>query len=114
MDTKDHLYVLWTSGEKTTFDEMVYMYTLNSMKRQWWKGVTLIIWGASAELAGTNREVQEKLKELSAAGVQLTACKACADHLSVSELFERANIEVKYWGTPLTELLKSDVKMITI
>lgn len=114
MDTKDHLYVLWTSGEKATFDEMVYMYTLNSMKRQWWKEVTLIIWGASAELVGTNQEVQAKLKELSIAGVELTACKACADNLSVSGIFEKNHIELKYWGTPLTELLKADVKMITI
>lgn len=114
MDTKDHLYVLWTSGEKTTFDEMVYMYTLNSMKRQWWKEVTLIIWGASANLAGANEEVRAKLKELAAAGVHLTACKACTDHLSVSAIFEQENIEVKYWGTSLTELLKADVKMITI
>ncbi|MBN2616135.1 MAG: DsrE family protein [Bacteroidales bacterium] len=114
MDTKDHLYVLWTSSEKATFDEMVYMYTLNGMKRQWWSEITLIIWGASAELVGTNPEVQQKLKELAAAGVHLTACKACADNLSVSGIFEKDHIELKYWGTPLTELLRSDAKMITI
>jgi len=114
METKDHLYVLWTSGEKATFDEMVYMYTLNSMKRQWWKEITLIIWGASATLAGTDADVLKKLKELSEAGVHLTACKACAEHLSVSERFEKEGIEVIYWGTPLTELLKSDKKIITI
>lgn len=110
----DELHILWTSGEKTTFDEMVYMYSLNAMKRGWWKSITLIIWGASAELTGNNKEVQRKLKELQAAGVYISACKACADNLSVSDLFEKEQIELKYWGNPLTELLKADVKMITI
>ena len=110
----DHLYILWTSGEKITFDEMVYMYSLNAMKREWWKNITLIIWGASAELTGNNKEVQQKLKALHEAGVFLTACKACADNLKVSEVFERENIELKYWGTPLTELLQSDKKLITV
>lgn len=43
METKDNLTILWTSGDKTTFDEMVYMYALNSLKRSWWKKVTLVI-----------------------------------------------------------------------
>ena len=114
MEAKDKLFILWTSGEKLTFDEMVFMYAYNSMKRQWWKEVTLIIWGASAELAGTDFIVQQKLKELNEAGVKLTACKGCADDLNFTETFEKLGVEVKYWGTPLTEVLKSEAKLITV
>jgi len=98
METKDKLYILWASGEKFTFDEMVFMYALNSLKHQWWKEVTLIIWGASAMLAGKDFVVQQKIK----------------DNLSLSESFEKMGIEVKYWGTPLTRILRSDAKLITI
>ncbi len=93
---------------------MVFMYAYNSVKRQWWKEVTLIIWGASARLSGTDFVVQQKLKELHAVGVRISACKGCADDLNLSETFEKMGIEVKYWGTPLTEVLRSKAQLITI
>ncbi len=114
MEAKDKLYILWTSGDKITFDEMVYMYALNSLKHNWWKEVTLIIWGASAKLAGNDFVVQQELKELAEAGVHITACKGCADNLSLSATFEKMGIEVKYWGTPFTRILRSEAKVITV
>lgn len=114
MNQPDTLYILWTSGEIETFDEMVFMYALNAKKRNWWQGVTVIIWGASAKLAGKDELVQLKIKELTENGVHVTACKACADDLSVAKLLEDIGVEVKYWGNPLTEILKSDAKLITI
>ena len=114
METKEKLYILWTSGEKVTFDEMVFMYALNSLKHQWWKDVTLIIWGASAALVGKDFVVQQEIKELSEAGVHITACKGCADNLSLSGTFEKMGIEVKYWGTPLTRILRSKARLITV
>ena len=114
MEAKDKLFILWTSGEKLTFDEMVFMYAYNSLKRGWWKEVTLIIWGASAKLAGEDTQVQHKLKKLSQEGIKLTACKACADDLNATGVLEELEVEVKYWGTPLTEVLNSESKLITI
>jgi len=114
MEKTDKLYLLWTSGEKITFDEMVFMYALNSIKRHWWKEVTLIIWGASAHLVETDQEVRNKLKVLFDAGVQISACKGCADNLKVTDLLEKLGVEVKYWGVPLTELLHADEKILTI
>lgn len=114
MEAKDKLFILWTSSEKLTFDEMVFMYAYNSMKHGWWKDITLIIWGASAKLAGEDIQVQHKLKKLSEVGVKLTACKACADDLNATGALENLDIEVKYWGTPLTDVLNSEAKLITI
>ena len=40
-------------------------------------------------------------------GVHITACKASTDQLGVTEDLEKLNIEIKYWGEPLTEILKT-------
>lgn len=114
MDSKSHLYVLWTNDNLITTEKMVFMYTINSLKHGWWDEVTLIIWGAPANLVGEDKKVQKLIRDALAAGVHVTACKACADQLGVTERLENLNIEVKYWGAPLTEILKSGEKLITI
>jgi hypothetical protein len=114
MSKKTHLYVLWTNDNLITAEKMVFMYTINSLIHGWWKKVTLIVWGATAKLVSENADIQEKIKEALDAGVHVTACKACTDQLGVSETLEKLNIEVKYWGTPLTEILASEEKLLTI
>lgn len=114
MNDKDHLYLLWTNSDPITADKMVFMYALNGLKHGWWKEVTVIIWGSPARLVGENAEIHSKVKKLLAAGVKFTACKACADQLGVTEKLENLGIEVKYWGQPLTELIKSGKFLLTI
>jgi len=114
MNDKDHLYILWTNSDPITADKMVFMYALNGLKHGWWKEVTVIIWGSPAKLVGENADIQSKIKELLAAGVKFSACKACADQLGVTEKLESLGIEVKYWGEPLTELIKSGKFLLTI
>ncbi|MBN1931671.1 MAG: DsrE family protein [Desulfobacterales bacterium] len=109
-----HLYVLWTSDNKVTAEKMVFMYTINSLLQGWWEKVTLIIWGASAQLVSENVKIQEKIKEAMDAGVHITACKACADQLGVTEKLEKQKIEVKYLGQPLTEILKNNEHLVTV
>jgi len=114
MSNKTHLYVLWTNDNPITAEKMVFMYTINSLIHGWWKKVTLIIWGAPAKLVSEDVKMQEKVKEALDAGVHITACKACADQLGVTETLEKLGIEVKYWGVPLTELLTSQEALLTI
>ena len=114
MSTKGHLYVLWTNADPVTAEKMVFMYTINSLLKGWWEEVTLVVWGATAQLVGENAVIQAKIKEARAAGVHITACKACADQLGVTATLEDLGIEVIYWGVPLTDLLKNDEKLITI
>jgi hypothetical protein len=111
---KTHLYVLWTNDNPITAEKMVFMYTINSLKRGWWEKVTLIIWGATAQLVGEDVTIQAKIKEALDAGVHVTACKACADQLGVTETLEKLHVEVKFWGQPLTEVLKNNEKLLTI
>jgi len=47
MAEAEHLYILWTNGDPVTAEKMVLMYGLNSLKHDWWKKVTIIVWGAT-------------------------------------------------------------------
>ncbi len=114
MNDKEHLYILWTNSDPVTADKMVFMYALNGLKKKWWKEITIVIWGSTAKLTGENPEIQSKIKELLAAGVKISACKACADELGVTEKLENLGIEVKYWGQPLTEIIKTGQFLLTI
>ena len=56
------LYILWTNADVITSDKMVMMYATNSMLHHWWDEVTVIIWGATAQLVAENAMMQEKIK----------------------------------------------------
>lgn len=112
--TKIHLYVLWTNDNLITADKMVFMYTINSLLYGWWEDVTLIVWGATAQLASENEQIQSRIQEAQDAGVEVVACKACADQLGVSEKLEALGIEVKYTGVMMTGILKNDEALLTI
>jgi len=114
MSNKKHLYVLWTNDNRITAEKMVFMYTVNSLLKGWWEKVTLIIWGAPVKLVSEDEDIQKMVKKALEAGVYITACKACADQLGATEILEKLNIEVKYWGVPLTDLLQSNEKVLTI
>ena len=114
MEEKNHLYILWTNGDPITAEKMVFMYAINSRLRGWWDEVTLIIWGTPAKLSAEHPEIQDKIREALDAGVQISACKACADQLGVTETLEKMDVEVKYWGEPLTKVLKSEESLLTI
>ena len=114
MSEKKHLYVLWTSGDPITAEKMVLMYTTNALKHDWWEEVTLVLWGAASQLAAENTAVQERLREAQEAGVYVTACKACADQLGVTEALEALGVEVQYLGVALTNILKNEEALLTI
>lgn len=114
MNSKTHLYVLWTNDNPLTAEKMVFMYAVNSLIHGWWDKVTLIIWGATTKLVSEDINIQRKIEEALNAGVHITACKACADQLKVTEILEKMNIEVKYWGDPLTQILKNQDTLLTL
>ncbi|THB74072.1 MAG: DsrE family protein [Desulfobulbaceae bacterium] len=114
MENKTDLYILWTSDNPITAEKMVFMYGINSLLRNWWERVTIIVWGAAVEVAAENQLVKEKIKEALDTGVHLTACKACADQLGATDNLESQGIEVIYWGEPLTSLLKDNQTLLTI
>jgi hypothetical protein len=111
---KTKLYILWTNADIITSEKMVMMYGINSKLHDWWSEVTIIIWGAPAKLVAENILIQEKIKMAIHTGVNVSACKACADQLGVSDILLSLGIEVKYWGEGLTEILKENETLLTI
>lgn len=109
----DSLFILWTSGDRDVAIEMVFMYALNAKNNGWFDDVELCIWGPSAFLAVEDEEINVRLTYMMRQGVKVSACKACTDHLDLSDRLEEMDIDVRYMGEPLSMNLKSDVKVLT-
>ncbi len=105
--------VVWTSGDRDVALKMVFMYTLNAKSRNWFDEVRLVVWGPSAKLLSVDEELQQEVAKMKDAGIELVACKACADSYGVSEKLEQLGVEVKYMGVPLSDMLKQDWKVVT-
>lgn len=111
--SNNKLNVLWTSADREVALKTVFMYAFNSKLNGWWKNVKLIIWGPSAKLLSVDTELQHYIKKMLEHGVDVVACRACADSYGVSEGLEKLGIEVKYMGKPLTELLQANETLLT-
>lgn len=107
------LVVVWTSGDREVALKMVYMYTYNAKKNEWWDKIRFVVWGPSSKLLSEDKELQDYLKKMKEVGVELLACKACADMYGVSEKLEDLGIEVKYMGKDLTEMLQGGWTSLT-
>jgi len=86
---------------------------LNSRRFGWWDDITLVVWGPSAKLLAEDQELQEYILKIKEAGVDLKACKACADMYGVSEKLEELGITVKYMGE-LTDYIKEGRHLLTL
>lgn len=107
------LAVVWTSADKEVTMKMVYMYTFNAKKQGWFDTVQFIIWGPSSKLLSEDTELQDYLRKMKDAGVEIVACKACSDMYGVSGTLVELGVDVKYMGKPLSDILKSDWKVLT-
>lgn len=108
------ILILWTSGEKETALDMVFMYAMNSLIHGWWDEVTVLVWGASTRLAAEDIEVQHRISTAIEDGVRVIACRRCAENLSVTGQLEELGIEVFYTGEFLTGWLRSGDKLLTV
>ena len=113
-DLSNSLLVLWTSGDKEVAQNMVFMYVYNAKKNKWWGRVRMLIWGPSAKLLSEDKDLQAGLTQMKEIGVELYACKACADRYGVGEKLIELGVTVKYTGTDLTDWLKAGWINLTI
>jgi hypothetical protein len=109
----DKLVIVWTSDDPYLAERMVLMYAHAAKTNNWFKEVTLIIWGPSAKMVSENLKIQEKLKVMQKDGVEIQACIACATAYGVVDELKNLDFEVKGMGKPLTDYLKSDAKVLT-
>ena len=110
----DKLNILWTTNNKDTIDNMLAMYAINSKAYDWWTDVNVIIWGASAELIGTDKKYQALVQNMIDSGVNVEACKVCSDNLNASQKLLELGVDVKYMGEQLTKYLKNGEKILTV
>ncbi len=103
----DRIAVVWTSGDPEVAHRVCLMYTHGTCKAGWFKETLLIIWGPSARLLAADKDLQLKVKEMMADGIQVKACVVCADSYGVSDWLREFGVEVLPMGAPLTRLLKS-------
>lgn len=112
-DREDKLLVIWSSDDPHVATRLVFMYTGNSKRHGWWDRVQLCIWGPSAKLICEDEMLQMKLRELQDLGVETTACIACANSYGVTETLRSLGVTVQGMGQPLTEMLKSNWKVLS-
>ncbi|WP_198931766.1 DsrE family protein [Labilibacter marinus] len=106
INSKDKLVVVWTSGDKEVAEKMVFMYTYNAQKYGWWKDITLLVWGPSAKLLSEDKDLQKYVQKMKKEGVNLLACKGCADQYKISDQLSEIGVTVRYTGKDLTEFIK--------
>ncbi len=94
---------------------IVFVLCIPMQQKQagWFDEVVLVVWGPSARLLSGDKDLQAKISDMKKDGVIVQACVACADSYGVSQNLADMGIEVKGMGQPLTEMLKSDWKVIT-
>jgi hypothetical protein len=112
-DNSDKLVVLWTSDNPELAKTMVFMYTHNAKKNNWFNEITLIIWGPSAKLAAENEEIQRQIAQMKRDGVKIEVCVSCARMLGVDEKLRQLGYDVKGMGAPLSDYLKQNYKVLT-
>ena len=109
----EKLVVLWTSGDKEVAEKMVLMYTFNSKRFNWWKDVTLVVWGPSQKVLVENKDIQDYVNKIKEQGTAVKACKGCSDLYGISDQLEQCGVEVKYMGE-ITEYMKEGRHILTL
>ncbi len=102
------LLVVWKSDNNIDIEKFVVPFTYNSKAQNWFMDVELLIWGASQAQVKVNPSYQEYVKTLIHNGVNVYACKMCADDTGATEVLESLGVTVMYTGVYLSEKLQDD------
>jgi hypothetical protein len=113
-DQTNRLVVLWTSADRDLATHMGFMYTNASKRNQWWDEVRLVVWGPSSRLLAEDEGLQDYIKKMQSAGVEVQACIVCANMYGVADKLRALDIEVKGMGKPLTDMLQSGWTLISL
>ena len=107
------VFVILASGDRDVALEVGLVYPLNAIKNEWMDEVKLIIFGPSEKIAAHDMEVRGRIDELRKAGIEVMACKWCADRMKVTASLEEAGIKVVYVGALISQMLKDGWASLT-
>ena len=111
--SEDGLLVLWTTADRETALHMVFMYTANARRHGWWPQVTLLVWGAATRALCEDQVLRAGLAGVQAAGVDVIACRRCAELLDRVDALKALGVKVFYTGEYLTDWLKSGKRLLS-
>ena len=107
------VFVVLSSSDREVALEVGLIYPLNAAKNKWVDEVKVIIFGPSEKVAAYDTEVQEKIKDLQNVGVEVLACKWCADRMNITSKLEEAGVKVVFVGSIISQLLKDGWTSLT-
>jgi len=109
------LLIVWKSDDYRNVDFFLAPFALNSKKHKWFDGVEVLIWGASTEYCTTNEQAQNTIKQMIELGIEVRACKFCAEKVDASETLQSLGVNVMYTGVYLSDKLKdTEYEVLTI
>ena len=82
----DKVFIMLSSGDREVALEVGLVYPLNAAKKGWMDEVKVIIFGPSEKVVASDAEVQARIKETLEQGVEVLACKWCADRMGITDL----------------------------
>jgi len=108
------LVILWITRDREAALNMALMYAKNARLKGWWERVHLLVWGPSANILSHDLDLQAEVAACAEAGVEVFACRACAERYGVADQLSRLGLEVLYTGEPLTRYLKDGWKVLSV
>ena len=105
---KENLLIVISTNDKDTILKFPLLYGGVSLPREYWKRVHIMFWGSSILTVHKDKEIQEKVKEMLALGVEFSSCIVCAEEYEVVNDMENLGIVCNHTGELLTQALKDD------
>ncbi|MBD3790466.1 MAG: DsrE family protein [Campylobacterales bacterium] len=105
---KNKLLIVWSSQDREVAMKLPLLYGSVILERAYWEEAHLMIWGPSIKLAAQDPEIQERLKQIQATGVTMSACIVCTDDYGATEALKELGIENTHTGEMLTHCLKDE------
>jgi hypothetical protein len=107
------VFVILSSADREVALEAGLIYPLNAVKHKWMDEVKVIFFGPSEKVVAHDPEVQERLKKLRDIGLEIMACKWCADRMGITGELEELGIKVVYVGPIISQLLRDGWASLT-
>ena len=105
---KNNLLIVWSNADIEVANKFPLLYSSVILERKYWQKAHLMLWGPSIKLVKKNKKIQQKLLEIQATGVKMSACIVCVEDYNAVKQLEKLNIKVNHTGQLLTKALKSD------
>lgn len=106
-EAPSNLVLVWTTADREAAMNMILMYGRNAKRFGWWEQVNLLVWGPSDTLLLEDKQLIAEIKAIIDEGVEVIACKACADRYGISDRLSEIGVKVFYTGEALTNAIKS-------